>query len=223
MKLTFVERRELAPTIWEYTFEAERPLDFVAGQYVSINVPGVANDPRGSARVYTLTSQPGESTITFILKLPEPHSPHKEALRKLQPGDPASCQDAMGDLILPKDASQPLVFIAGGIGVASYVSMIQEMIDKREERPVFFYYSLKDKREQLYRELFNSYPLTLNMLTIAPNRISARQVLDTSPPDSFYYISGSQRFVEGLRAQFEQLGVPRNNIVFDYYDGYVEL
>lgn len=223
MQLRFVERRELASTIWEYTFESERRLDFVAGQYVSINVPGVENDPRGSARVYTLTSQPSENTIRFILKLPEPHSPHKEALSKLQPGDPAGCQDAMGDLILPKDPTLPLVFVAGGIGIASYVSMIQELLNKREERPIFFYYALRDKHEQLYRELFNAYPLALNMLTIAPNRITARQILDTSPPDSFYYLSGSQRFVEGLRAQFERLGVPRNQIVFDYYDGYTDL
>jgi ferredoxin-NADP reductase len=223
MKLCFVERRELAPTIWEYSFESERPLDFVSGQYVSIAVPGVQDDPRGPSRVYTLTSQPGESILKFILKLPEPHSPHKEALTQLKPGDLASCQDAMGDLILPKDPSIPLVFVAGGIGVASYVSMIQKLLDTREERPVFFYYALSAKREQLYRELFNSYPLTLNMLTIAPNHITAQQVLDTSPPDSFYYLSGSQRFVEGLRAQFEQLGVPRNSIVFDYYDGYVDL
>ncbi|HWT55772.1 MAG TPA: FAD-dependent oxidoreductase [Candidatus Microsaccharimonas sp.] len=223
MKLSFVERRELAPTIWEYTFQSERPLDFVAGQYVSINVPGVVGDSRGSARVYTLTSQPGDELITFILKLPEPHSPHKEALTRLQPGDPASCQDAMGDLILPKDPNLPLVFIAGGIGIASYVSMLQELLAKREERQIFFYYALRDKREQLYRELFNSYPLAWSALTIAPNRLTAQQVLDTSPPDSFYYLSGSQRFVEGLRAQFEQLGVPRNQIVFDYYDGYAEL
>ncbi|MGH7241723.1 MAG: FAD-dependent oxidoreductase [Candidatus Saccharimonadales bacterium] len=223
MQLSFVERCELAPTIWEYTFRSERPLDFVSGQYVSISVPGVQGDPRGPARVYTLTSQPGDELLTFVLKLPEPHSPHKEALTKLQPGNPASCQDAMGDLILPKDPALPLIFIAGGIGVASYISMIQELLDKREERPIFFYYALRDKREQLYRELFNSYPLALSALTIAPNRLTAQQVLDTSPPDSFYYLSGSQRFVEGLRAQFEQLGIPRSQIVFDYYDGYVEL
>src|SRR6476661_8428858 len=114
MQLSFVERRELAPAIWEYYFRPERPLDFVPGQYLSISLPDVKDDPRGPTRTYTLTSQPKAELISFVVKIPEPHSPHKEVLINMEPGDQARCNDSMGDLILPKDPALPLVFVAGG-------------------------------------------------------------------------------------------------------------
>jgi ferredoxin-NADP reductase len=223
MNLSFVRREELAPSIWEYYFRPERPLDFVPGQYVDIVLPGVHDDPRGASRVYTLTSLPGEDLASFVVKIPEPHSPHKEVLVDLRPGDPAQARDAMGDLILPKDPARPLVFAGGGIGIASYVSMLKHLLQRKEERPIFVFYALRDRHERIYKELFAGYPLELNTLTIAPNRLTAQQIIDSTPPDAQIYLSGSERFVEGLRTNLEILGKPRADIVFDFFDGYKEL
>jgi ferredoxin-NADP reductase len=223
MRIIFERREELAPTIWEYYFRSERPVDFAPGQYVNVRLPGVHNDPRGSGRVFTLTSLPSDELLSFVVKIPQPHTPYKEALIHIAPGTECRIDDAMGDLILPKDPTQPLVYIAGGIGVASYVSMFKQLRMNREERPIYFFYALRSRTEQIFRELTESYPLQLKQLIIAPNRLSAREVKDSTPPDALVYLSGSQRFVEGIRSDLEALGTPRSSIVFDYYDGYVEL
>src|ERR1700712_3099957 len=123
MQLSFVKREELASGIWEYYFRPERAIDYVPGQYVDITLPDVVDDTRGKSRVFTLTSVPTDELISFVVKFPEPHSLYKQYLELLQEGDPARCNNAMGDLILPKDPKRPLVFIAGGIGISSYVSM----------------------------------------------------------------------------------------------------
>jgi ferredoxin-NADP reductase len=223
MNLTFESREELAPAIWQYHFKPERPLDFVPGQYADFVIPGVKDDPRGPSRVYTMTSLPGDELVSFIMKVPEPHSAHKHALIELKPGDPAQVRESMGDLILPKDPNQPLVFIAGGIGIASYVSMLKYLVQRREEREIYFFYSLKQRQELIFKELLASYPLRLNVLTISPNRLTGKQIIDSTPPDAFIYISGGQKFVEELRINLEYLGKPRSSIVFDYFDGYAEL
>lgn len=223
MQLSFVRREELAPAIWEYYFRPERPLDFVPGQYIDIVLPTVTGDPRGASRVYTLTSLPGDELLSFVVKIPEPHSPHKEVLANLKPGDPAQCRDAMGDLILPKDASRPLVFVGGGIGIASFASMLKYLLGRKEGRPIFVFYALRSKYERIYRELLDSYPLQLNNLVIAPNRLTAQQIVDSTPPNAQIYLSGSERFVEGLRTNLEILDKPRADIVFDFFDGYKEL
>jgi len=216
-------REELAPAIWQYYFRSARPLDFVPGQYADFVLPNVHGDPRGPSRVYTMTSLPGEKLVSFVLKMPEPHSAHKQALIELKPGDPAQVRESMGDLILPKDPNQPLVFIAGGIGMAAYVSMLKHLLQRREERQIYFFYSLRTRQEQIFKELLASYPLKLNTLTITPNRLTGKQVVDSTPPDAFIYISGGQKFVEELRINLEYLGKPRSSIVFDYFDGYAEL
>jgi ferredoxin-NADP reductase len=223
MQLSFVKREELSPSIWEYYFRPERPIDYVPGQYVDIALGDVQDDPRGKSRVFTLTSLPTDELISFVLTFPEPHSIYKQHLELLQEGDPARCNNAMGDLILPKDPARPLVFIAGGIGIASYVSMLKKLLAKREERDIFLFYAMRSRYEQIFKDLTDSYPLRLKTIVIAPNRLTAQQIVDSTPPDALIYLSGSMRFVEGLRLSLEMLGRERNEIVFDYYDGYVEL
>jgi ferredoxin-NADP reductase len=223
MRVFYERRVELAPTIWEYFFRPERAVDFVPGQYVRLYLPNVSNDPRGASRVFTLTSLPSNELLSFVVKIPEPHTPYKDILIGLQPDVECKIDDAMGDLILPKNSATPLVYIAGGIGVASYASMLKQLLEAREERPIYFFYALRSRTEQIFRELVDSYPLQLKQIIIAPNRLTAQEIKDSTPSDALVYLSGSQRFVEGLRTDLEALGTPRSFIVFDYYDGYIDL
>lgn len=223
MRVFFEERHELKLGIWEYTFKPERPVDYVPGQYVELHIPELAGDLRGPSRTFTLTSLPVDPSITFVTKHFALQTPYKHALQNLGIGNVARIDDAMGDLVLPKSKGVPLVFIAGGIGMASYTSMLKELIAQRDEREVFLFYALRSQREQLFRELTDVYPLSLRHIVLEPNRLSAKDVRDTTPPNSLIYLSGNQAFVEKLRDEFETLGVLRSQIVFDYYDGYVEL
>ena len=223
MQVFFERREELAAGIWEYVFRPERPVDFVPGQYADLHLPNVADDPRGASRTFSFTSLPSDEKLHFITKHFGLQSPYKHRLQSLRPGDEAKISEAMGDLVLPKNTAQPLVYVAGGIGMASYAAMLRDLLARKEERPIFFFYELRARREQLYRDLTDAYPLQLKQITIAPNRLSAQEIKATTPPDSFIYLSGSQPFVENLLAGLEQLDTPRSSIVFDYYDGYSEL
>lgn len=223
MQVFFEKREELAPAVWQYFFRPETAVDFVPGQYVDLHLPLAQSDLRGPARTFTLTSLPEDKLLSFVVKIPEPHSSYKDALIHLEAGAAGKIDDAMGDLVLPKDPSVPLVFVAGGIGIASYASMFTRLLKTREERSIFLFYALRDRREQIFRNLTGAYPLELKTIVMAPNRLTAQQLKDSTPPSALIYLSGSQRFVEGLRYDLEQLGTPRSQIVFDYYDGYIEL
>lgn len=223
MQVFFERHEELVPGIWEYVFRPERPVDFVPGQYVDLFLEGVADDPRGGSRTFSITSLSSDAELHFITKHFGLQSPYKHRLQALQPGDEAKVNDAMGDLVLPKNTGQPLVYVAGGIGVASYAAMLKDLLARKEERPIFLFYQLRTRREQLFRELTDAYPLQLKQIILAPNQVSAQEIKATTPPDSLIYLSGSQPFVETLLADLEALGTPRSSIVFDYYDGYSEL
>jgi len=223
MQVFFEKRAEIAPGIWEYSFRPERPVDFEPGQYCDLHLGNVADDPRGGSRTFSFTSLPGAASITFVLKHFGLQSPYKNVLQHLNAGDVAEITDPMGDLVLPKDPAQPLIFVAGGIGLASYASMLKLLLRQKQERPIFFFYQLRARREQIFRELTDAYPLALKDISVAPNQLTAAQIKASSPPDALIYLSGSQKFVEDLQAQFEQSGTPRAQIIFDYYDGYTEL
>lgn len=223
MQVFFKERSEITPSIWEYVFETERPLDFEPGQYVDLLLNNVRDDARGNKRTFSITSQPNQPRFTFVVKHFALQSPYKQKLQTLQTDDNATITDSMGDLILPKSLDIPLVFIAGGLGIASYASMLEYLLNAKQERQIFLYYRLRAQRERLFAKLTSAYPLQFSQTILAPNEIQATEILATSPPGSIYYLSGSQGFVETLRTDMEKIGIERSQIIFDYYEGYTEI
>jgi glycine betaine catabolism B len=223
MRVWFERREELAPGIWQYYFQPERPVDFIPGQYANFYLLQPLHDPRGQSRVFSFTSLPSDELLSFVVKFVPPLSPYKQALQQLQAGDELRTDDAMGDLVLPKSPSIPLAFVAGGIGLASFVSMLRQLLAAHEERQVFLFYAVRSRQEQIFRDVTGAYPLALKHITIAPHRLAADEIADSIPPESQVYISGSQRFTEGLRTDLLALGVPHERIAFDYFDGYAEL
>lgn len=219
----FERRQELTAGIWQHFFKPERPIQFQPGQYVELQLEGVYEDPRGSRRTFTLTSLPSDPLLSFVTKDQIQVSPYKNTLALLQTGDRASIGDPMGDLILPKDPSVPLVFIAGGIGVASYASMLKQLLMAKQQRPIQFYYSVHWKSERIFGELLDAYTFTKKKLIVSPERIDVDALLNHAPADCLWYISGGQRFVEDMQYGLEVHGISREYIVFDYYDGYAEL
>lgn len=223
MKVFFERREELAPSIWQYYFRPERPVDFVPGQYADFHILQPLNDLRGQSRTFSFTSLPSDELISCVFKILPGASPYKQVMQALRPGDELRLDDPMGDLVLPKLPTIPLVFLAGGIGIASFASMLRDLLKRREERQIFLFYALRSRNEQIFRELTESYPLALKQVVFAPNRLSAQEIINSTPPNSFMYLSGSQKFVEGLQTDLESQGIPRERTAFDYFDGYAEL
>lgn len=223
MRVFFEKREELTTNVWYYFFLPERPLGYIPGQYVDFRIPHDGADNRGMSRTFTLTSLPSEKHLSFVVKFEEPSSTYKKVLQALQPGGEATITDAMGDLILPKSTDVPLVFVGGGIGIASFASMFKQLLATREERNIFLFYAVRHAREQIFRDLTQAYPLQLKTITIAPNRLSAKQIIDSTPPNGLIYLSGSEKFVEGLRADLQTQGIAHEQIIFDFFDGYAEL
>jgi ferredoxin-NADP reductase len=223
MKVWFTERQELAPHIWEYGFRPERTIDFIPGQYADFHILQPLHDPRGQARVFSFTSLPSDPVVRFVAKFDAPLSPYKQALQTMEPSTELRLDDSMGDLVLPKSPDIPLVFIAGGIGIASFVGMLQQLLTAREERQIFLFYVLHTRNEQIFSDVINAYPLALKSVTIAPHRLTAAEIAASVPSESLIYLSGSQNFVEGLRADLTVLGAQHEQIIFDYFDGYADL
>ena len=67
---------------------------------------------------------------------------------------------------MPKDKNQKLVFIAGGIGITPFRSMIKYLIDKNEQRPIVMLYANKHADEIAYADVFIQAQRQLGIKTI---------------------------------------------------------
>ena len=120
------------PVIRTFFFKSERPLRYVAGQFIELTLPHADPDDRGTRRWFTLSSAPSHELISITTKHAEKPSTFKQKLWSLEPGDTVDISEPMGDFVLPKDSTQPLVWIAGGLGITPFHSIVQWLQDTKK-------------------------------------------------------------------------------------------
>lgn len=126
VRLELVERRDHGSDTHELVFRANRPVRFRAGQYAELHLPHAGTDSRGTRRVFSIASAPGAETVSFALRLPHPASSFKRALTTLEPGAVVRSTGVGGDFVLPRDPAEPVVLVAGGIGVTPFLSQLAD-------------------------------------------------------------------------------------------------
>lgn len=124
VKLTFTGARPLTPSTTEFAFEPARPVRFVPGQYMELDLPHAKSDGKGRRRVFSLTSAPSSGTVRFGVRTAEPLSAAKRVLLALEPGDEVKATSVGGDFVLPRNASTPVLLIAAGIGITPYLAQL---------------------------------------------------------------------------------------------------
>jgi ferredoxin-NADP reductase len=124
VKLRFTGTRQLTPATTEFTFNPARPVRFLPGQYMELDLPHARPDGKGRRRVFSLTSPPRERLVKFAVRTAGPLSAAKEALLALRPGDEVAATAVGGDFVLPRDPHRPVLLIAAGIGITPFVSYL---------------------------------------------------------------------------------------------------
>ena len=224
MQVRFVGRRELAPDVMEFVFEPERAVEYVPGQYARFSFPFHIDDPRGKQhRTFSFTSHPSDKTISTIIRFDQPLSIYKEHLLRLEAGDTMHIDEPHGDAILPRVDTTPLVFVAQGIAIASYVSMLREVAASSLAHPISLFWTKRASDAGLETLITPEAKLRMRSDIIYPDRLTIDQLTHAITDKSLVYLSGSQTFVETIGEALEASGTPRERIIYDYDEGYPDL
>lgn len=119
----------------EISFELDQAPVFLPGQYVNIGVPGSEQ-----TRSYSFSNRPGERRASFLIKQ-VPGGLMSDWLRRAQPGERVPMTGPLGSFYL-RDVSRPLLFLAGGTGLAPFLSMLQVLADRNEAQAVSLIYGV---------------------------------------------------------------------------------
>lgn len=227
MKFEFVSKTELVPDVWELRWKPREAVEFTPGQYADfeIAVGGRGLESRPESRTFTLTSHPTEAEVRFIMRFEAPGSPYKRALMALEPGDEAMMTQPIGFAVLPVDADKPLVFVAQGIGIASALSPLMEISRQagQKRRNVSVWWARRPDEGALFDDFPQNTLVISRHDVVRPQRLTADEIAKSSPEEAVYYISGTQYFVSSMGDGLHEAGVAPGDVIFDYYEGYVEL
>ena len=148
MKVTFDHARDEASNIKTFLFKPDKKMHYTAGQFAEWTLKHNKPDNRGHKRWFTISTSPNEALVGFTTKLAgDRRSSFKSHLLNLQPGDQIEMSQPMGDFVLPKLIQTPLVFVAGGIGITPFHSILKWLSETKEERDVKMIYGVKNENE----------------------------------------------------------------------------
>lgn len=230
------QKIQLAPNIYDFVFGLNQKLAYEPGQYMEWTLGYKNPDSRGNRRYFTMASSPAESNLRIGVRFNDPSSKYKRALDNLKSGDEIIASSLSGEFTLPKDLSQKLVFIAGGIGVTPFRSIIKNMIDKSQKRDIALFYSVGNIADAVYLDVFgkaqNLGVRTIVTLTDGKNIPSDwrgkvgmvnREMIEAEVPDyksRLFYLSGPHGMVAGFKKTLLQMGLGKSQIKTDYFPGY---
>lgn len=125
MDLILTSKQHLAGNAWLFTLQPERPLRWTAGQFIRVELPHDQPDPEGTKRQFTIASAPSDEVVQIATRLTG--SSFKQALGQLPPGGRLRLVDPpAGDFVWPAADPRPLVFLAQGIGITPFRSLIRQ-------------------------------------------------------------------------------------------------
>jgi ferredoxin-NADP reductase len=169
---------QTSPDTADFVFETNSPLHFKPGQYLEWTLGHDKTDNRGNRRYFTIASSPTEKDLRLGVKFYANGSTFKKALDKLQPGQTIIASQLAGEFVLPKNKEKKLVFIAGGIGITPFRSMIKYLIDMKEKRNIILIYSNRKDSGIAYKEILEEARRDLNLKTIYTSFVEEKIILD---------------------------------------------
>ncbi len=221
--LSLIDKKELTKDIFEFTFKQSEKLIFTAGQYLEWTLPHVNADSRGNRRYFTVASSPTEENLKLSIRVSENGSSFKKALLDMKNGDTISASSLAGDFTLPKSTDEKLLFIAGGIGITPFRSMIQYLCDRGEKRDIVLIYSCRDENSFVYDEIFEEAKYKINLKTIKITEPITKEMLEDEVGEfkgRDIYISGPGGMVEYCKTLLLSLRVSNSKIHTDYFPGF---
>ncbi len=232
-KLT--QKLSWGPATKDFIFTKDQQFDYKPGQYMEWTLPHHGADERGSRRYFTLASSPTEDNLRLGIKFYHEGSSYKRAMRSMSSSTPIAAGRVSGDFVLPNDDSRKLVFIAGGIGVTPFRSMLKYLVDTNDIRPITLLYSERNPDELAYHDVIEEanqrlgtkvvYAFTDKNLrgdNVRHGRITPEMIAAEVPDyhERLFYISGPHAMVTSIKSGLKDLGVKDHDIKIDFFPGY---
>jgi ferredoxin-NADP reductase len=236
LRARVAEKREVARGTLLVVFDLlGEAVDFTPGQYFFVTLLDPPyDDERGARRHFSVVTSPNErGQLGFCTRLRE--SAFKRSLAELPVGAEAEVEEPKGSFLLPEDTTQPYVFLAGGIGITVFRSMLRYIAEEDLPHRVTLIYSNRDRESTPFLEELSeleraraNFDLVLTMTEDASwsgetRRIGPELLRDHLGEDlgSYaYLVAGPPAMVDSVVGTLHTAEVPEDRVLADRFSGY---
>lgn len=225
--LSFVKKEQVAKDAYAFYFSARgRSVsfrDFLPGQYIHIYLPIKNENGRGNSRMFTIASSPFEKQhIMIVTRIIQ--SLFKKTLFNLTPAALVKFYGPSGGFVLHENETREQVFLAGGIGITPFLSMLSYIDQKKLNFRVTLIVSFSTVEDIIYKEKLkkiekrNSNVKVVYVVGRISKELITRHV--NKPLDALYYIVGPTSMVDAMYKIVEGMGVTSKDILTENFVGY---
>ncbi|MBS0122514.1 benzoate 1,2-dioxygenase electron transfer component BenC [Thetidibacter halocola] len=218
-----VER--LSETSFGLRVKLAKPVGFLPGQYVNVTVPGT-----GRHRSYSFSSAPGADEATFLIRNLPGGVMSSYLADRAQPGDSVTVTGPMGAFYLrPIERAQ--VWLAGGTGLAPFLSMLEQVAEQGCDHPITLYYAVTRAADLVELDRVKALADRIGDVTVITILAAAEDAHDRKGfvtdhvtaedlvgGDCDVYLCGPPPMVDAVRAHFGKLGVEPANFYFEKFN-----
>lgn len=224
MTLKLLSKEHLVDNVWAFRFQPSEPLVWTAGQYVRVELPHENPDKEGTKRWFTNSAAPYEGIMQITTRVTE--STFKQALSRLEVGDTLQLiEDPEGDFVW-QDSHLPIIFIAAGIGVTPFHSILKQRAHDQLSLNATLIYGSRTEDVPFKAELaeWSAAHPELTIKYIVGELLTAERLAEIDPNlnQSLVYLSGPEPMVETLSTELIRRGLPEAQLKRDDFPNYNE-
>lgn len=218
---------------------------FKPGQYLTfqLDIPG---RDKPIVRCYSLSDSPQRSDYYRVTIKKEKAPPDQPDLPPgvgssyftdvVKEGDILNVKAPTGHFFLDLTKSNPVVLIAGGVGITPMLSMASAISGSGAKREVFLFFGVRNRREHLHKLELEKLAaendnIHLHVCYSKPGlddvkgrdyqhagRVGIEQLKELLPSSNFeYYLCGNGAFMKSITDGLEAWGVPEKDVHFEAF------
>jgi Na+-transporting NADH:ubiquinone oxidoreductase subunit F len=209
-------------------------MDYIPGQYIQFLTPVYEKSDEEVYRAYSISSDPAEkNVIELIIRLVPGGICTTYCFEYLKVGDEMKINGPYGDFRL-SDSDAPIVFIAGGSGMAPIKCMLHHMKNTDNKRKAIYYFGANESRELLLVDLMREFEKQLANFRFVPVVSEPEEngadgcekglVTDAverglkNATECEAYLCGSPGMIDAAIKVLRELGVSEEKIFYDKFE-----
>ena len=218
---------------------------FKPGQYLTfqLDIPG---RDKPLVRCYSLSDSPHHSDYYRVTIKKEKAPPDRPDLPpgaassyfcdKVREGDILNVRAPTGHFFLDMTRTNPIVLIAGGVGVTPLLCMAQAIAASRSKRETWFFFGVRNAQEHIHKAELERLAAEHENIRLhvcysrpGPDEVKGRDyqhegratielLKELLPSNNFeYYLCGNGAFMKSITDGLEAWGVPEKDVHFEAF------
>jgi Na+-transporting NADH:ubiquinone oxidoreductase subunit F len=218
-----------------FRFELKDPstIKFTAGQYIQLLCPKYKGNSEEVYRAYSIASDPAADNLVDLIIRRVPNGICTTwCFEYLKEGDRVKMNGPYGDFRL-SDTDAPMVFVAGGSGMAPFVSILHYMQNTGSKRKAHYYFGGNTVKDLCLGEQMKGFEDVLEGFEFVPvvaapaegetwsgekglvTEAVQRQFKDLGEYEG--YLCGSPGMIDAAIKVFVALGMPEEKVYYDKF------